>query len=375
MRTLSACVMACMTLAVPAQAAPTASRDAQIAAARAALARKDEAEAIALLDRANADFPDDPEILRLLGSAHGFAGHYPQAIATLRRAQELAPADNDIAAALARAYLWSGDRAAAEREVVAIEQRSPGDAEVAAIRRQLLTETSAAPLQRFGLAVAQGFSHVSFDNRPSRTWSTTTLAAYGRVAQGTVLALAAEREDRQSFTDTRIEGRIDQRIGPHIRAYAALAVTPHADFREKWSASGGIEADVTSYATLLGDLRHAEYRDVSVTTFLPGVRLTAARLGVSATVRMINLWDEQGTPRAGVSGRLDATLNHGATLYAGAATYPDTEAGITRQVHSLFLGGTVPLAERITLRAGLDYDRRRATYTRKGGSLGLQIGF
>ncbi|WP_327754920.1 YaiO family outer membrane beta-barrel protein (plasmid) [Sphingobium sp. SJ10-10] len=375
MRTLSACVMACMTLAVPAQAAPTASRDAQIAAARAALARKDEAEAIALLDRANADFPDDPEILRLLGSAHGFAGHYLQAIVTLRRAQELAPADNDIAAALARAYLWSGDRAAAEREVVAIERRSPGDAEVAAIRRQLLTETSAAQPQRFGLAVAQGFSHVSFDNRPSRTWSTTTLAAYGRVAQGTVLALAAEREDRQSFTDTRIEGRIDQRIGPHIRAYAALAVTPHADFREKWSASGGIEADVTSYATLLGDLRHAEYRDVSVTTFLPGVRLTAVRLGVSATVRMINLWDEQGTHRAGVSGRLDATLNHGATLYAGAATYPDTEAGITRQVHSLFLGGTVPLAERITLRAGLDYDRRRATYTRKGGSLGLQIGF
>ncbi|NML90685.1 YaiO family outer membrane beta-barrel protein [Sphingobium sp. TB-6] len=375
MRALSACVMACMTLAVPAQAAPTASRDTQIAAARAALARKDEAEAIVLLDRINADFPDDPEILRLLGSAYGFAGHYPQAIATLRRAQELAPADNDIAAALARAYLWSGDRAAAEREVAAIEQRSPGDGETAAIRRQLLTETSAAPPQRFGLAVAQGFSHVSFDNRPSRTWSTTTLAAYGRVAQGTVLALAAEREDRQSFTDTRIEGRIDQRIGPHIRAYAALAVTPHADFREKWSASGGIEADVTSYATLIGDLRHAEYRDVSVTTFLPGVRLTAARLGVSATVRMINLWDEQGTHRAGVSGRLDATLNHGATLYAGAATYPDTEAGITRQVHSLFLGGTVPLAERITLRAGLDYDRRRATYTRKGGSLGLQIGF
>ena len=367
--------MACMMLAVPARAAPAASRDAQIAAARAAVARGDEVQAIALLDRANADFPDDPEILRLLGSAHGFAGHYPQAIATLRRAQELAPADNDIGAALARACLWSGDRAAAEREVAAIERRSPGNAEAAAIRRQLLTETSPAPPRRFGLAVAQGFSHVSFDNRPSRTWSTTTLAAYGRVAQGTVLAFAAEREDRQSFTDTRLEGRIDQRIGPHIRAYAALAVTPRADFREKWSASGGIEADVTSYATLIGDLRHAEYRDVSVTTFLPGVRLTAARLGVSATVRMINLWDEQGTPRAGVSGRLDATLNHGATLYAGAATYPDTEAGITRQVHSLFLGGTVPLAERITLRAGLDYDRRRATYTRKGGSLGLQIGF
>lgn len=375
---MAACVTACMTLAIPAHAAPAApaaSRDAQIAAARAALARKDEGEAIALLERADADFPDDPEIVRLLGSAHAFAGHYPQAIATLRRAQELAPADNDIAAALARAYLWSGDRAAAEREVAAIEQRAPGDAEAVAIRRQLLTEPSAKPSHRFGLAVAQGFSRVSFDNRPSRTWSTTTLAAYGRVAPGTVLALAAEREDRQSFTDTRIEGRIDQSFGPHIRAYAALAATPHADFREKWGVSGGVEADVTPYATLLADLRHAEYRDVSVTSFLPGVRLTAARLGVSATVRMINLWDEQGTHRAGVTGRLDGALAGGVALYAGAATYPDTEAGITRQVRSFFVGGTVPLAERVTLRAGLDYDRRRATYTRKGGSLGLQIGF
>nr|WP_255326618.1 YaiO family outer membrane beta-barrel protein [Sphingobium sp. EM0848] len=364
-----------MVLPAPAQAAPVSSREAQIAAAHAALARKDEAQAIVLLERASADFPDDPEILRLLGSAHAFAGDYPQAIATLRRAQALAPADNDIGAALARAYLWSGDRAAAEREVAVIEQRSPQDAEAAAIRRQLRTESAPHMARRFGLAATQGFSDVSFANRPRQTWSTTTLAVFGRVGPGTVLSLSAEREDRQSFVDTRIEGRIDQSFGPHVRAYAAIAVTPHADFREKWGVSGGVEADVTPYATLLADLRHAEYRDVSVTTFLPGIRLTAARLGIGATVRMINLWDEQGTHRAGVSGRLDGSLASGTTLYAGAATYPDTEAGITRQVHSLFLGGTLPLTERIHLRAGLDYERRRATYTRKGGSVGLQIGF
>ncbi|KEQ51378.1 YaiO family outer membrane beta-barrel protein [Sphingobium chlorophenolicum] len=380
MRAASACAMALLTAAgtaqaLPAVSSPAATRDAQIAAAHDAVERGDEAQAIALLDRANADFPGDAEILRLLGSAHAFAGHYPQAIATLRQAQQLAPMDNDIGAALARAYLWSGDRAAAEREVAAMEQRSPGDAEAAAIRRQLRPEDAPAASGRFGVAAAQALSHVSFAHRPSQTWSATTLAAFGRVAPGTVLAVAAEREDRQSFVDTRIEGRIDRRFGPHVRAYAAVAATPKADFREKWGVSGGVEADVTRYATLLADLRHAEYRDVSVTTFLPGVRLTAARLGVSATVRMINLWDEQGTHRSGVSGRLDGTLAHGATLYAGAATYPDTEAGITRQVHSLFAGAAVPLAERITLRAGLDYDRRRATYTRKGGSVGIRIGF
>ncbi|KKW92055.1 hypothetical protein YP76_13395 [Sphingobium chungbukense] len=374
MRVLFACSLT-LAMASAAQAAPDSPRAAQLDAAEAALGRRDEGGAIVLLERADADFPNDPQILRLLGTAHARAGHYPQAIATLKHAQQLAPTDNDIGAALARAYMWSGDRDAAGREVAAIEQRSPQDPDAAAIRRQLDAKPGPPPRSRFGLAAAQGFSHVSFDNRPSRTWSTTTLAIYGRVGEGTTLALAGEREDRQSFVDTRIEGRIDQRIGPNLRAYAAIAGTPHADFREKWSISGGIEADISSYASLLADVRHAQYRDVSVTTFLPGLRLNAARIGVSATVRMINLWDEQGTHRAGVSGRLDGTLRSGATLYAGAATYPDTEAGITRQVHSLFLGGTVPIAERITLRAGLDYDRRRSTYTRKGGSVGLQFGF
>lgn len=372
MKAALACI-ATLALVPAAHAAPTTSRDAQIAAARAALDGKEEDRAITLLEQADADFPDDPEILRLLGSAHAFAGHYSQAIATLKRAQELAPDDNDVRAALARSYLWSGDRKSAEAVVAQIERHSPQDAEAAAIRRQLAptAEGSAA----FGVALGQGFSHVSFDNRSSQNWTSTTLAVFGRVARGTTLALAAEREDRRSFVDTRIEGRIDEQIGSQIRTYIAVAGTPHADFREKWGISGGIEADAAPFATLLADVRHAEYRDVSVTSFLPGVRLTSKRLDVSATVRMINLWDERGAHRSGVSGRIDGAFSSGATLYGGAAAYPDTEAGITRQVRSFFIGGTVPLAHRITLRAGLDYDRRRTSYTRKGGSVGLQFGF
>ena len=109
--------------------------------------------------------------------------------------------------------------------------------------------------------------------------------------------------------------------------------------------------------------------------FAFGVTAKAQKLGLAATVRMINLWDEDGTHRWGVSGRLDRAFSGGATLYAGAATYPDTEAGITRQVHSLFAGATMPIADKVSLRAGVDYDRRRATYRRTGGTLGLQVRF
>ncbi|HKY82939.1 MAG TPA: YaiO family outer membrane beta-barrel protein [Sphingobium sp.] len=369
-------VLICAFAFAAAPSTQSANRDREIEQARAALMRQDSRAAIPLLEKASQDFPGDAEVLRLLGSAYAFDRRYPEAIATLRRALAVAPDDQDIRAALARAYLWSGDKAAAEGEVSAIEHRSPGNAEAAAIRRQLRTRAGGGAGEgSYGLAAAQSFSHVTFANRPSRTWSNTTLGIYGRITPGTTVALAAEREDRRMAVDTRIEGRIDQRLGLHARAFVAFARTPDADFREKWGVTGGVEADVASFVTLLADLRHAEYSDASVTVLQPGVRLSARSLGLDATIRMINLWDEQGTHRAGVSGRVDRSFANGATLYAGAATYPDTEAGITRQVHSLFAGAAVPVSGRITLRAGLDYDRRRATYTRKGASLGLQFRF
>jgi YaiO family outer membrane protein len=352
-------------------------RNEQITQARLALAREDFAAAIGLLEQADATNPDDPEILRLLGSAYAFDRRYPQAIATLRRALILAPDDMDIRAALARAHLWSGDRRAAQIEVAGIEDRSPGSADAAAIRQQLEKEDSSIEEagRRWGFAAAQSFSHVTFANRPSRTWADTSFAVFGNVGRETAISFGVEREDRRTATDTRFEARLDQQFGSALRGYVAVAATPNANFREKWGVTGGIEADVASFATLLADIRHAEYQDASVTVFQPGMRLTVRKLGVNATVRMINLWDEDGTHRSGVSGRVDKAFSSGVTLFAGAATYPDTEAGITRQVHSLFAGGTVPLTQKVSLRAGVDYDRRRETYKRKGASLGIQVRF
>lgn len=359
------------------EAAPDTGRDDQLAQARAALARQDFTLAARILEQADARRPDNAETLRLLGTAYAFDQRYPQAIATLRRAASLAPDDLDIRAALARVYFWSGDRAAAEKEVVAIEDRSPGNPDAVAIRQQLRSsaQTGDATAWKWGFAAAQSFSHVTFQNQPSRTWADTSLSVFGNIGPATAVSFGAEREDRQTATDTRLEARIDQRLGSGLRTYIAVAATPNANFREKWGVTGGLEVDVASFATLLADLRHAEYQAASVTVFQPGVRIALRRLGVDATVRMINLWDEDGTHRSGVSGRLDRAFSNGATLFAGAATYPDTEAGITRQVHSLFVGGTIPLMQKVSLRAGVDYDRRRATYTRKGASMGIQVRF
>lgn len=349
-------------------------RDAAIADARAAVTRGDHATAIARLEAVRAARPDDPEILRLLGSAYGYAQRYDAAIATLRRAHTLAPDDLDVRAALARVYLWSGDRAAARGELAAIEARDPANADLAAIRSQLESpEAGPSARPRRGVFANQGIARVSLDNGPDRNWWTTTLGAFGEVARGTTLSFEGEREDRGTAVDTHLLARVDQQFAPGWRGHVAAAVTPDADFREKWSVRGGLEADLGKRLTLLADVRHADYGAIQATSLEPGIRVVVPALRSSVTVRMINLWDEQGEHRSGWSGRIDTETRGGTLLFGGVASYPDTEAGITRRVRSAFLGAAIPVSANVSIRATGEYERRVDTYTRKGISLGLQL--
>jgi YaiO family outer membrane protein len=362
-------------LASPAAAFPQtgADREATIAEARAAVERRDNAAAIVRLEAASVAWPNDPEILRLLGSAYAYAQRHREAIATLHAAQALAPEDLDIRAALARAYLWSGDRDAARRELAAIEARDPGNAELAAIRNQLASPQGERATVRPGVFASQSVARVALDNGPDRTWWTTTLGAFAPIARGTSISVEAEREDRGLAVDTHLLARVDHQFSSRWRGYLAAAATPEADFREQWSVRGGIEADIGRRVTLLADVRHADYGQTQVTAVEPGIRFGLPPLRSSATLRMINLWDEQGEHRSGWSARLDTETRSGAGLFAGVASYPDTEAGITRRVRSVFVGAAVPVSADVTIRATAEYERRVDTYTRKGLSLGLQL--
>lgn len=370
----AAALLLCTTPVAAFAQTASGNREAAIADARAAVTRGDNATAIARLEGARTAHPGDPEVLRLLGSAYAYAQRYDQAIATLREARALAPEDLDIRAALARAHLWSGDRDAARSELAAIEARDPANAELAAIRGQLARVENDQPFRpRRGVFANQGVARVSLDNGPGRTWSTTTLGAFGQVGRGTNLSFEGEREDRGTAVDTHLLARIDQQFSKSWRGHIAAAVTPGADFREQWSIRGGLEADVGRRVTLLADVRHADYGTTQVTMFEPGVRVGVPALRSSATLRMSNLWDEQGEHRSGWSARIDTETRGGTVLFGGAASYPDTEAGITRRVRSAFLGAVVPVSERLTIRATGEYERRLDSYTRKGASLGLQL--
>lgn len=354
-------------IAVPAQAQDQRNLIAEAQAARAA---GDNARSLDLLEQARAQSPQDPTVLRLLGSAYAFEHRYPQAIATLRQARKLAPRDQDIALALARAYLWSGNATAADNIAGEIAREDLGNVELPGLRRSIVRadRPARAPRHLATISFAQAISTVQVGGG-NRTWYESVGALAVPVATGTTLSGQIDRESRAGPVDTRLELRLDQRIGKSGNIWIAAATTPHADFRELWSVSGGGETAINGAISLTFDLRYAEYSTTSVVVATPGLRLHTAEDRLSLAVRQISLWADNDHYRAGWSLRGEAQAAPHLRLVAGGATYPDTEAGVTRQVHSGFAGAILDIGDRLTLRATYEHENRNQSYTRDSAIL------
>jgi hypothetical protein len=102
----------------------------------------------------------------------------------------------------------------------------------------------------------------------------------------------------------------------------------------------------------------------------PGLRVTWDHGRWATQLRSINLFQET-RHRSGWSGRIERVLPGDGLMFAGAATYPDTEAGITRRVRGGYMGVALPIADVLTLRLTADGERRVATYDRFGLTVGL----
>ena len=323
--------------------------------------------AIALLERMALNRPSDANIRRLLGGAYASAGRYGDARRILAEAQRLAPQDNDIRLARARVELWSDNRGRARSLLQEVAEREPDNRELAEVKAAV--ERAEGPVRGPGLALAQTIAPVRFADGSRRTWSTTTLSGDIGLDARTRLSADIEHEDRGLAHDTRLAARLDRRMA-YGSAYLAGAVTPHADFREQWSIQGGGEVQLTSQVMATLDVRHADYGTTTSNAVTPGVRFAPADHKTSLWLRSINLWNA-GEHQNGWSARLDHTPSDALQLFAGAATYPDTEAGVTRRVKSVYAGGAVALSKNLTLRLTADREHRAQSYRRTGFTVGV----
>lgn len=361
---------ALLALLVFLPAAPARAVD-PVAEAEVARRAGDAARAIALLEPLAAGRPHDSDILRRLGVSYASAARYPQAIATLERARVLAPADQDIALALARTRLWAGDKTGARREAEAIRCADPANAELPELL-EALDRGRQAPSARNGvsLTAALSGSTVELDAGGTQDWREAVAAASVRLGNGTTLSGEVEHVDREFAVDTRLSASINTRLGDTANFWLGATSTPNASFREQWSTRGGVEIKATRHSNLLLDARYASYRSTSVTLIEPGVRLTWDGQLWATELRSINSFQE-GRHRLGWSGRVERLMPGDRKLFAGAATYPDTENGITRRVRGGYVGFALPLAGALTLRLTADRERRAAAYDRYGLTAGL----
>ena len=366
-----ACAVAALSQAAVAQ---TASNNID----RAAEARDagDYRTAIALLEVEQRNRPQDSLVLHRLGAVYAYNGEYEKAIQVLQLARSIAPTDQDIALMLTRTFLWAGRRDEAAKTASAIAFADPANAELPQLRRAIAEAAvnNDTPPMRTVVSVSQGLSDVATRNGNNR-WHQTIVGLTVPIGNRAALSGVIDREDRTVAVDTRIALRADMKFGNARYAHAAASVTPNADFREKWGLRVGGEAGVAKTMNFTADFRYAKYGATQIIAFEPGVRLYSADDRLSLAVKSINLWSEDDRHRSGWSVRGELQAKKSVRLVTGAATYPDTEAGITRRTRSAFAGAVVNISDRVTLRTFYEFERRAQSYTRNGVTLALSVRF
>ncbi|MFC0588943.1 YaiO family outer membrane beta-barrel protein [Novosphingobium aquiterrae] len=325
-----------------------------------------------LLEDLLAKAPRDPDLLRRLALIEAATGNPDTARRTIDDAAGLAPHDNDIRMARANILLWQGDLAAARMESEKVRAEDGGFAGLNEFDAHLRRALAARKLRVQSLSFGQTVSQANFASGASQTWTTQRGSIALAWAPDSVASLDIEREARRA-TDTRVVARFAFPIGSQ-HVYVAGAVTPAADFKERWSLAAGAELRTGPSTDLLVDGRYAEYISANVGVFNLGLK---HRFGnhLSVTARTISLFGSGQPYRLGGSLRSDYALSDRSSLFAELASYPDTEDDGTRQLHSFAAGTRLELDRTLIMRLSASYDKRSGSYRRAGIDVDLSWRF
>lgn len=357
-------------------------QDAPSPRARADAARHagDPAGARSILARLLKDAPDDADLRRRMAMAMAADGDLDAGLAEIERGVALAPNDLDVRLAYAHILYWRGDLAASRREADAVGAVSPDYPELVALQaniaRASLAESSLPADEADGgvymraVAVLATLSDIHFANRGGQTWSNQQIFADFALDRNLGITASIEREKRTT-ADTRISIRGDYRFVGGF-AYVGASFVPDAEFRESWSIASGGELRATDALNLLIDARYSDFSAGDVGTLQTGLRYTLSR-DLALSVRAINMFGGGRGYRIGVSVRGDYTPASNVRSFLIAASYPDVEAGIVRQMRSGALGITLPLSECVEVTAAGAYDNRANSYERLSGTVGVKI--
>lgn len=310
--------------------------------------------------------PSNPDLLQKLAAAQAAAGQYVDALETIERAQSIAPLDNDIALARARILFWAGRVSEAKLQSDIVRARAPNYPGLDVLDRSL---AAPRPAGRSGFALSVGLAKVDPVAGQSQNWENFTATAFAPIDALTTVTGSVEHE-RRAADDTRLSV-MASRTMPASELRAGFSYTPNADFKENWGVQVGADFRVHPNVTLISDARFADYAKISVLSVGSGAKIHNKDQSQSLTLKLISLFPSDTNAKFGVSARVEHDVSARFRLFAGAASYPDTEAGVTRQLRSAFGGGSIALADNLAMIMTAEYDRRDQSYTRKAVNIAL----
>ena len=306
--------------------------------------------------------PADTASMRQLAASQAAEGRFGAALDTIEQAQAIAPLDNDIALARARILLWSGRVSEARLQADVVRNRAPTYPDLEALEASIHASPTKPPA-RSGVALSAGAAHVQLDRGQSQYWKNLTVSVFTGIGANTNVTASVDHE-RRRVNDTKLS-LLASRTEPNWELRAGVAVTPSADFRENWGLQSGADVKINNNVTLLSDVRYADYGNISVVSAVPGIRFSSTGAAHMLALRFISISPSDTSTKFGGSARYDRNFVTGLRLFGGVASYPDTEAGVTRQLRSAFAGGSLPVADNLALMMTGEYDRRERSYTRK----------
>lgn len=306
-------------------------------------------------------YPQDADAWFELGAAKSALDARVEARNALLRALDLAPANDDARLGLAGLAWRDGDLAAASRWLSSVSPQRQQDGEALRLKAELAGADQSADAWRFDAGAAR--SALS-GGLPDWTEARVSLS---RRQGASGLGVAIEHARRFDREDTFVELQATREINSVIWSLA-LGGAPEADFRPELSIRAGAEHYGKGWY-VAGEFAHAEYTAGPVEKLgFRGAKDVGAGLRLQASAVAVR--DENGENRFGYGLGAVWQIAPQLAVDAGWSDAPESSDGMTVDVRSTTLGGTLEVSSGLHIRAGVTHEMRSA-YDRTEVSIGL----